>query len=140
MIEAGPGSPIFWIPPVKAWWEDSRWKAGFADCIEQAVDRPQAGLSGSTAEPGREVGPTVSELAERIKGLKAAHCVEATPQRIRQKLLIRVRSWWLICYPTVGHWHIPSTSCPIAWRSRGRKLNDGLSVESSDAGQGESPE
>ena len=29
--------PIFWIPPVKAWWEDSRWKAGFAGCIEHAV-------------------------------------------------------------------------------------------------------
>jgi hypothetical protein len=37
-----PGSPIFWIPPVKAWWEGSRWKGGFADCTGHAVDKDVA--------------------------------------------------------------------------------------------------
>ena len=32
-----------------------------------------------------EAGPSVSELAEKIKALKAAHSIEATPQRVRQK-------------------------------------------------------
>jgi hypothetical protein len=32
-----------------------------------------------------EEGPTISELAEKIKALKAAHSIEATPQRVRQK-------------------------------------------------------
>jgi len=49
MIEDAPGSPIFWIPPVKAWWEDSRWKAGFADCIEHAVVR--SGTRSKDADP-----------------------------------------------------------------------------------------
>jgi hypothetical protein len=39
-IEGAPGWPTFWIPPVKAWREDSRGKAGFADCIEHAAGRP----------------------------------------------------------------------------------------------------
>jgi hypothetical protein len=30
MIEGAPGWPTFWIPPVKAWREDSRGNAGFA--------------------------------------------------------------------------------------------------------------
>ena len=32
-----------------------------------------------------EEGPSVSELAEKIKALKAANTIEATPQRARQK-------------------------------------------------------
>jgi len=48
-------------------------------------DQLKAGLSGATPEPGNEPGPSVSELAERIKALKAAHSIEATPQRVRQK-------------------------------------------------------
>ena len=48
-------------------------------------DQLKAGLSGSTPEPGKELGSSVSELAERIKALKAAHSIEATPQRVRQK-------------------------------------------------------
>jgi hypothetical protein len=42
-------------------------------------DRLKAGLS-QAAEPGAETVP-VPELAERIKGLKAAHDVEAAPER-----------------------------------------------------------
>jgi hypothetical protein len=33
----------------------------------------------------QEEGPSVSELAEKIKALKAANTIEATPQRVRQK-------------------------------------------------------
>jgi hypothetical protein len=48
-------------------------------------DQLKAGLSGKTPEPGSEPPPSVSELAERIKALKAAHNIEAAPQRTRQK-------------------------------------------------------
>ena len=47
-------------------------------------DQLKAGLSGKTPEPGSEP-PSVSELAARIKAIKAAHNIEATPQRVRQK-------------------------------------------------------
>ena len=48
-------------------------------------DQLKAGLSGTAHEPGKEEGPSVSELAEQIKALKAANTIEATPQRDRQK-------------------------------------------------------
>jgi hypothetical protein len=48
-------------------------------------DQLKAGLSGTAHEPGKEEGPSVSELAVRIKTLKAAHSIDATPQRVRQK-------------------------------------------------------
>jgi hypothetical protein len=48
-------------------------------------DQLKAGLSGVAHEPGKEGGPSISELAERIKTLKAAHSIDATPQRVRQK-------------------------------------------------------
>jgi len=48
-------------------------------------DQLKAGLSGKTPEPGSEPPPSVPELAHRIKALKSAHNIEATPQRIRQK-------------------------------------------------------
>jgi hypothetical protein len=48
-------------------------------------DQLKAGLSGTGHEPGIEEGPSASELAERIKALKAAHRIEPTPQRDRQK-------------------------------------------------------
>ena len=48
-------------------------------------DQLKARLAGMAREPGREAGPSVSELAERIKTLKAAHSVDAAPQRVRQK-------------------------------------------------------
>jgi hypothetical protein len=35
--------------------------------------------------PDNDEGPTVSDLADKIKALKAAHSIEATPQRTRQK-------------------------------------------------------
>ncbi len=48
-------------------------------------DRLKAGLSGAAQEPGKEDGPSVCELAERIKAIKAANNVEAAPQRIGQR-------------------------------------------------------
>ncbi len=48
-------------------------------------DQLRAGLSGAAYQSDKEEGPSVSELAEKIKALKAAHTIEATPQRIRQK-------------------------------------------------------
>ena len=48
-------------------------------------DQLKAGLSGTSQEPGKEAGPSVSEVSEQIKSLKAAHSIEAIPQRDRQK-------------------------------------------------------
>jgi hypothetical protein len=44
-------------------------------------DRLRDGLSGVAQAPGAEP-PNVSELAERIKAVRAAHAVEAAPERI----------------------------------------------------------
>ena len=44
-------------------------------------DQLKAGLSGVPPEQGADAPPTVAELAERIKALKAAHTIEAAPQR-----------------------------------------------------------
>jgi hypothetical protein len=43
------------------------------------------GLSGGTSEPADQPQPSVSELAERIKALKASHTIEGTPQRVRNR-------------------------------------------------------
>ena len=48
-------------------------------------DQLKASLSGKALEPGSDSQPTTAELAEKIKTLKAAHTIEATPQRVRQK-------------------------------------------------------
>ena len=48
-------------------------------------DQLKAGLSCSAHDSDEEKGPSVSDLAERIKVLKATHSVEATPQRVGQK-------------------------------------------------------
>ncbi len=48
-------------------------------------DQLKAGLSSSAHQSDKKEGPSVSELAEKIKALKAAHSIEATPQRVRQK-------------------------------------------------------
>jgi hypothetical protein len=45
-------------------------------------DQLKIGLSGMTPEPGAESRPSVSELAEKIRALKAAHTIEATPERV----------------------------------------------------------
>jgi hypothetical protein len=48
-------------------------------------DQLKTGLSSTAHEPGKAEGPSVSELAERIKALKATNSIDATPQRARQK-------------------------------------------------------
>ena len=48
-------------------------------------DQLKAGLSSTAHQPDEEEGPSVSEMAEKIKALKAPHNIEATPQRARQK-------------------------------------------------------
>lgn len=48
-------------------------------------ERPEAGPSATAQMQGDEAGPSVSELAEKTKSLKAAHSIDATPQRVRQK-------------------------------------------------------
>jgi N12 class adenine-specific DNA methylase len=53
--------------------------------LNELRDRLKAKLSAAGHESGEERGPTASELADRIKALKAANTIEATPQRARQK-------------------------------------------------------
>ena len=48
-------------------------------------DQLKARLSASAHESGNESGPSTAELAEKIKTLKSANNIEATPQRARQK-------------------------------------------------------
>jgi len=48
-------------------------------------DQLKIGLSAAAQAQGDKAGPSVSELAERIKALKAAHSIEATPHRLQQK-------------------------------------------------------
>ena len=48
-------------------------------------DQLKAGLSGAAQSQATKTGPSVSELAEQIKALKAAHTIEAAPQRIQRK-------------------------------------------------------
>jgi N12 class adenine-specific DNA methylase len=48
-------------------------------------DQLKAGLSGMAQKEGKEEGPGTSELAARIKAIRAANTVEATPERVRQK-------------------------------------------------------
>lgn len=47
-------------------------------------DQLKTALSGVTAEPNAESQPTAPQLAERIKALKAAHTIDATPQRVEK--------------------------------------------------------
>ena len=53
-------------------------KAGFAGKSPDPLRQ-----SDSAASPGSEAPPSVPELAERIKALKATRTIEATPQRWR---------------------------------------------------------
>ncbi len=48
-------------------------------------DQLKVGLSSTAHQPDKEDGPSVPELADKIKALKAAHSIDATPQRARQK-------------------------------------------------------
>ncbi len=48
-------------------------------------DQLKAGLSATAQQPGGGEEPSVCELAEQIKTLKAANGIEAAPERVRQK-------------------------------------------------------
>jgi N12 class adenine-specific DNA methylase len=48
-------------------------------------DQLKSGLSSMAHDSGHEAGPSVSELAVRIKAMKAANSIEVTPQRTREK-------------------------------------------------------
>jgi SAM-dependent methyltransferase len=48
-------------------------------------DLLKAGLSGTAPEPRTESYPSISELAERIKALKTANTIEATPERVDKR-------------------------------------------------------
>ena len=45
-------------------------------------DRLKTCLSGTNAEAGSEPQPSTSELAKQIKALKAAHTIDAMPERV----------------------------------------------------------
>ena len=53
--------------------------------LTELRDQLKAGLSASAAHQTVKEGLSTSELAEKIKALKAANTIEATPQRVRQK-------------------------------------------------------
>ncbi len=57
----------------------------YLDELAGLRDWLKAGLSGRTPDAGTESQEGVSELAEQIKALKAAHNVEAVPQRVQRK-------------------------------------------------------
>jgi hypothetical protein len=48
-------------------------------------DQLKAGLSAAAHEAGSDKGPRVSELADKIKSLKAANTIAAAPQRVQRK-------------------------------------------------------
>jgi hypothetical protein len=58
--------------------------AAYQDELATLRDRLKAGLSQATPEPG---APTVTELAESIKALKAAHTIDAAPTRTTSRRL-----------------------------------------------------
>ena len=53
--------------------------------LTELRDHLKAGLSANAPDAGEEKGPDVSELADRIKTLKAAISIDATPQRVGHK-------------------------------------------------------
>ncbi len=58
--------------------------ADYLDRLAALRDQLKAGLSGAAPQEGE---PTVPELAEQIKGLRAANTVEATPERTATRKL-----------------------------------------------------
>lgn len=57
---------------------------GYRSELTALRDQLKSGLSDTAHEPSTTEGPSVSELAERIKALKAANSIDGTPQRVRQ--------------------------------------------------------
>jgi len=57
---------------------------GYLAELTSLRDQLKAGLSGTGQKEGKVEGPSISELAGRIKAIRAAHTVETPPQRVRQ--------------------------------------------------------
>jgi hypothetical protein len=53
--------------------------------LTELRDSLKTELSAHAHESGEDRGPAASELAERIKALKAANTIETTPQRVQRK-------------------------------------------------------
>ncbi len=53
--------------------------------LTELRDQLKAGLSAATHEAGSDKAPKVSELADRIRAIKAANTIEAAPQRVQRK-------------------------------------------------------
>ncbi|HEY7313555.1 MAG TPA: DEAD/DEAH box helicase family protein [Gemmataceae bacterium] len=53
--------------------------------LTELRDQLKAKLSATGHDSGEEHGPSAGELAEKIKALKAANTIEATPQRVQRK-------------------------------------------------------
>jgi N12 class adenine-specific DNA methylase len=58
---------------------------GYLSELTGLRDDLKSGLSGAPKKEGKEKGPSISELAGRIKTIKGAQSVEATSERVRQK-------------------------------------------------------
>jgi N12 class adenine-specific DNA methylase len=58
---------------------------GYLTELTTLRDQLKTGLSGTAHQPDNDEGPSVSEMADKIKALKAANNIDATPQRCRQK-------------------------------------------------------
>jgi N12 class adenine-specific DNA methylase len=58
---------------------------GYLSELTSLRDQLKAGLSATGHEPSERDAPNASELADRIKALKAANSIEAAPQRAQQK-------------------------------------------------------
>ncbi len=58
---------------------------GYLTELMSLRDQLKGGLSGTAKPEGRDAGLDISGLAGRIQVLKAAHTVEPTPERVRQK-------------------------------------------------------
>ncbi|HEX4053857.1 MAG TPA: DEAD/DEAH box helicase family protein [Tepidisphaeraceae bacterium] len=56
---------------------------GYLSELTGLRDQLKAGLSESHQKEGKEAGRTITELAGRIKSIKAAHTVAAAPERVR---------------------------------------------------------
>ena len=111
-------------------------------------DQLKAGLSGGTSEPGADPLAEVPVLAERIKTLRAAHTVEATPDRTQNRraeaeepVTARIRRRTMaVTAPTFGletsadalRSETPSTTDPADQRQRSPVLSQGTPPD--DAG------
>jgi hypothetical protein len=98
-------------------------------------DQLKAGLSASHG-PSPEGGPTVAEIVAQVKALKAAHNIEAMPQRVRQKHSDAEE-------PVTARIRRRAEAAPPSEQSNGHyvrsKPGAGMEAESSENSSGRSP-